>query len=460
MENNSPQTNYWIADMTIPGTRAWMETWQWPEAIDNNIYLIEYDYDEETTKKAQRRNEAFLNIVKEIKAGDFLLLTYGKVIYAYGKVDNPPESDKIAMRRGAFYKIPNYNPARKHLLGDDSEGKWGWHVKVISWKFFAASTVTIKDVTIEPEYKNAKYLPLQKVKGDGKKKKDELDDQCKEFDKKQTVKSWNVMDTTRTFEHIFDKHILGELDVAASVYKYIPFIYFVDILTKKELRMEKVKSWEDPYENFFFNQRFKFKGSSFSMDGHKETVFGQSWTLSDESDAMWRIFSPDKNSVRIKTTIRKLWDVVHNEISNMGEQSSYRPFIGAVKYMTERDMSQWILNEDLVISQLNKPIVKSLFIKRDTFSYEEEVRVIHLFDDISPICKDNHVSYKLNPNEFIDEICLDPRTSKSREDYLRATLIELGVTPTKIVKSDLYHFQPEELTVYSVDREFRNKSPW
>ena len=40
--------------------------------------------------------------------------------------------------------------------------------------------------------------------------------------------------------------------------------------------------------------------------GFKENLYGQCWTKTRESDAMWRIYSPNKNGVRIMTTPRKL----------------------------------------------------------------------------------------------------------------------------------------------------------
>lgn len=40
--------------------------------------------------------------------------------------------------------------------------------------------------------------------------------------------------------------------------------------------------------------------------GFRSDFYGQCWTLKSTSDAMWRIYSPKKDAVRVRTTIRKL----------------------------------------------------------------------------------------------------------------------------------------------------------
>lgn len=43
-----------------------------------------------------------------------------------------------------------------------------------------------------------------------------------------------------------------------------------------------------------------------NTDLQKKTIYGQSWTLDEESDALWRIYSSKENwGVKVKTTIKK-----------------------------------------------------------------------------------------------------------------------------------------------------------
>ena len=40
--------------------------------------------------------------------------------------------------------------------------------------------------------------------------------------------------------------------------------------------------------------------------GCKEQLYGQRWTLHRETDAMWRIYAPEKNGVRSRTRLKAL----------------------------------------------------------------------------------------------------------------------------------------------------------
>ena len=40
------------------------------------------------------------------------------------------------------------------------------------------------------------------------------------------------------------------------VYKYIRLEYLLSMLKNKKLRVDKVSTWEDPYENFFIKEDF------------------------------------------------------------------------------------------------------------------------------------------------------------------------------------------------------------
>ena len=56
------------------------------------------------------------------------------------------------------------------------------------------------------------------------------------------------------------------------------------------------EKWDDPFENFIL------KSDRVSRRGW----YGQCWTWQRASDAMWRIYSGDKNGVRMRSTPAKL----------------------------------------------------------------------------------------------------------------------------------------------------------
>ena len=170
------------------------------------------------------------------------------------------------------------------------------------------------------------------------------------------------------------------LDLDTPIYKYIPFKYLKLMIQNSNLYFGKVSSWEDVYENWFLKEQMVL--SSREKVSAKELipgVFGQSWTLQEESDAMWRIYSKlertlhdylDDTAVRIKTTARKLYNVIY-----ANDEDFNTSYIGAVKYLSQNDF----LKMQDSLSPLNpldlsEVFVKSYFFKRAPFEHEKEVR--------------------------------------------------------------------------------------
>lgn len=167
------------------------------------------------------------------------------------------------------------------------------------------------------------------------------------------------------------------LDLDAPIYKYIPFKYLKLMIQNSNLYFGKVSSWEDVYENWFLKEQMVLPtGEKGSAKALIPGVFGQSWTLQEESDAMWRIYSKldrtqhdylDDTAMRIKTTGGKLFDVIYTDDKDFN--SSY---IGAVKYLSQDDF----LNMQDSLSPLNpldlsEVFVKSYFLKELLLSTNE-----------------------------------------------------------------------------------------
>ncbi len=94
---------------------------------------------------------------------------------------------------------------------------------------------------------------------------------------------------------------LGQVESFDLVmYKYIPLKYVLNMLDTKAIRFDNIMKWEDVYENFVDKEDIYLINSKCNDIPHS-IYFGQSWTVQEESDAMWRIYSPDQKSVRVKT---------------------------------------------------------------------------------------------------------------------------------------------------------------
>ena len=238
------------------------------------------------------------------------------------------------------------------------------------------------------------------------------------------------------------------LDLDTPIYKYIPFKYLKLMIQNSNLYLGKVSSWEDVYENWFLKEQMVLptgeKGDAMDLI---PGVFGQSWTLQEESDAMWRIYSKldrtqhdylDDTAVRIKTTARKLYNVIY-----ANDEDFYTSYIGAVKYLSQDDF----LKMQDSLSPLNpldlsEVFVKSYFFKRAPFEHEKEVRPILIYSPKHENFGKDGVSFDIDFDNLIDEMVTDPRLTPDEYRTVRGQLIGLGAKSDKVRNSELYNIPP------------------
>lgn len=241
------------------------------------------------------------------------------------------------------------------------------------------------------------------------------------------------------------------LDLDAPIYKYIPFKYLKLMIQNSNLYFGKVSSWEDVYENWFLKEQIVLSsGEKVSAKELIPGVFGQSWTLQEESDAMWRIYSKldrtlhdylDDTAVRIKTTARKLYNVIY-----ANDEDFYTSYIGAVKYLSQNDF----LKMQDSLSPLNpldlsEVFVKSYFFKRAPFEHEKEVRPILIYSPKHENFGKDGVSFDIDFNNLIDEMVTDPRLTPDEYRTVRGQLIGLGAKSDKVRNSELYNIPPHTI---------------
>jgi len=142
---------------------------------------------------------------------------------------------------------------------------------------------------------------------------------------------------------------------------------------------------------------------------------------------MWRIYSPDKNGVKVRTTVEKLFDSLNNSAEGINKSC----FIGAVKYLQGPSLRRRLKNPAWLVDEIASTASKaaSLFLKRREFEHEEEVRLVVL-DGHGPT-PEGFFRYTMKTIDFIDEIVLDPRMSDDLygvyESFLRREINYKGV---------------------------------
>ena len=235
------------------------------------------------------------------------------------------------------------------------------------------------------------------------------------------------------------------------IYQILPIRYLECLIKTKKLRFGNVfESWEDPYELFFYKQNVLFENKSIhdSWINIAKHHYGQCWSSLRDSDAMWRIYSSDKRSVRIRTTFGKMMDVIYQVEGIVG----FAAIFGKVQYMAKEDIIKWLkLTEQHGWGHIIDRYGESLFIKRNEFLHESEYRfVLHEWTEFDGEKRSvrTHYDLDIDPFNFIEEIALDPRITPEEVKNISASINKYVDNKILIIQSDLYKFEPVTLHFY------------
>ncbi|MEM7087619.1 MAG: DUF2971 domain-containing protein [Bacteroidota bacterium] len=245
---------------------------------------------------------------------------------------------------------------------------------------------------------------------------------------------------------------LGEEDLDRNVYRVFNFQRLEEIFHDKELTLVKPKLWDDPFENFILNSTGALPDGRECQIGFRDSFYGQCWSLTKESDAMWRIYSPNKESVKIKTTIRKLFNPIFSrEDYNRTQSSSSQrlsSFIGRVKYSSTKKLTAMLEDRERmsnkVFDQTGRGQASTFYFKRWAFRHENEIRI--MFNE--RIDSDQNIlKFDVQPHHLVDEIVFDPRLSEE-EFVRRKNLVQSWGFNKKIVQSGLYKIKKFRVALY------------
>lgn len=230
------------------------------------------------------------------------------------------------------------------------------------------------------------------------------------------------------------------------LFRIIPFDSLLQILNEKKNWLVRTSMWEDSYENFMLKEHFQKDGLPLSLEHMSNQWFGQCWTTRMSSDAMWRIYSPDKKGVRIKTTIGQLCD------SAKLYQGDGQFMIGKVEYFAQSRIQKDLIDgSPYDIDSLVDLMISSFFVKRNSFSHESEYRIIYYCGSQSNDYGKDAVFLNISPLDFISNIYFDPRADSTYVERCKQILTKAFNYPAeRIYKSTLYNFKPS--TVIIIDK--------
>jgi hypothetical protein len=238
--------------------------------------------------------------------------------------------------------------------------------------------------------------------------------------------------------------------------------YIGELLHDKKLRLVPPSSWADPFEDMLIrcaitDTRVSPWQQKF-FDQIRWPIRAQCWSAESDADALWQIYSrfdrdedsgrnkvADEEGIQVRTRavelLKTLWD-------NFAADQDDACFLGAVHYMPEAELGQYIADEIGKSQQLafdgGRGHADSVLFKRNAFLHEREVRLVYVGSrEIPP---PDPLFLAVEPNELIDGIVLDPRLTedeaRERQDELRS----MGYSGS-IDKSQLYQRRLWEIVI-------------
>ena len=238
----------------------------------------------------------------------------------------------------------------------------------------------------------------------------------------------------------FTKKNILDIDtdnIDRKIYRIFSIERFKQLMCSEELVLVNPSKWDDPFENFFLKGNATDEsGKLFSLKTISNSWYGQCWTYTEESDALWRIYSPNKDGVRVSTTIQKLFSCFWDQED---QYAGLKYFIGQVSYhdrhFIESLMSKFTFT-GLAMGGQNDNFARLLCIKRKEFEHEDEVRI--LVNDIDHnIGKDGCYKQPFDYTKVFDSICLDPRLDADDYEKIKGEFISMGCR-ISISQSELY----------------------
>ena len=125
---------------------------------------------------------------------------------------------------------------------------------------------------------------------------------------------------------------LKDNQLDAYIYRVFPLERLYELFRNRQNVLVRPSKWEDPFENFILNSPARLTDGTVVSFGFNNDFYGQCWTLLPSSDALWRIYSPDKTSVRVRTTVRKLLSSLQVTLAEWAHELT---FVGKVRYLSD-----------------------------------------------------------------------------------------------------------------------------
>jgi len=253
-----------------------------------------------------------------------------------------------------------------------------------------------------------------------------------------------------------------------TLYRFISLARLEDLIIRETICLSQIVSWDDTYEAFHVREiiRNTLKGNfptiadrmlDALVEYTHESMYAQSWTTLQESDALWRIYSPETEGLRISVNREQLVDYLRRQIPTLvNDRVSYcaaKEVVGRINHSFREQLRRGV--------PLRVLLDKAYFYKRLEFNHEHEFRLGVLIypagltlniphDDSDPSAVDSAVAlirgqshqprycFRFDPS-LIQEVVIDPRASDALLARVQSVCASSpGTSHTVVRKSNLY----------------------
>ena len=187
------------------------------------------------------------------------------------------------------------------------------------------------------------------------------------------------------------------LNRSPYIYHLLPWPHAKTIFENKRLRLSSVKSWNDPYEQWWCDRLF-------GADNQPATnAYGICWTTNSLDEPHWRMaaFGKDDPIVRIRCGIR----AVLRAGTNLATNANGKLYLGKIRCCNTDRLEKLASGVSDQGEKAEKHAAAGLLLcKRNAFRFEHEVRLLWL-DDGGPA---NEFFIEIDPARAISQVMTSP----------------------------------------------------
>lgn len=224
-------------------------------------------------------------------------------------------------------------------------------------------------------------------------------------------------------------------DDSTTVWRYIDFTKFIDLLHTESLYFARADRFEDPFEGLY-PVRTEIEKDFKIYDTIRKQNYVNCWTMGDyESAALWKMYSNSKNSIAIRTTFEHLKSSI--------EGADLEVYASQVRYKDYDKTDLFgIIDENIWAPEHRGATVFPIIYKRMSFSFENELRLLHIKGPVTLNLNDDSVPtgqrIKVEIDKLIGTVYLSPSSETWFQDLVKGLLSKFSMGHKDIIKSDLY----------------------